>query len=197
MCTSLASELADSFFLTEELENPHLGEFYAHLSRFPGEYNPHAFPMQVYFFEQRERREREAQKSGQFLIVDRFLQEYFEIFVRNMFDSGLISPGEFETLRAKHREAMTSDIHPQVVYLLSSSLEENYRRVQKRARDFEKANLSIAYLASLAEKYSQFAETLRSEFKDIQLVLLDTQGLSPADVHRAVREDLDKRIQKK
>ena len=197
MCTSLASELADSFFLTEELENPHLGEFYDHLSRFPGQYNPHAFPMQAYFFEQRERREREAQRSGQFLIVDRFLQEYFEIFVRNMFDSGLISPGEFEALREKHHEAMTPDIHPQVVYLLTSSLEENYRRVQKRARDFEKANLSLSYLSSLAEKYSQFAETLRSEFKDIQLVLLDTQGLSPSDVHKAVREDLDNRIRKK
>ena len=53
LCKLLAQKYCNGYFVEEETENPHLAQFYEHLQKSPGEYNPFAFKSQIYFLKKR------------------------------------------------------------------------------------------------------------------------------------------------
>lgn len=60
--------------------------------------NPYSHPLQEYFMKERFLRETQENYINGFLIQDRMLLEYFEIFVKNCYESGLMEKEKYEDL---------------------------------------------------------------------------------------------------
>lgn len=120
--------------------------------------------------------------------------EYFEIFVRNLYDSGIMRPDEFESLREMYRKNVKKEIQPNVIFLLRSSIDENFRRIQKRSRKCEKNNLSIDYLKTLAAHYARFEERVKNEWDEVEVIEVETDGVCPEKVFEEVRRHVLKKL---
>ena len=193
---SLSLGLPGSTTVSEELENPYLPLFYKHLKEHPGAYNPYAFPLQVYFFEHRLAKEKVAAEGRETapVISDRCLLEYFEVFVRNLFDCGLVSPSEFAALEEKYAEALCPSVAPKLVVFLDASLEETRSRIEKRNREGETSGISMEYLAQLAKKYSRFKTLVAKQAPQMTLLEVQTDNRTVDEVSKEVLEVIKSKL---
>lgn len=168
--------------MSEELENPHLTDFYDHLYKNPQGHNPFALDLQLYFLNKRFENESNFPFAKNLMILDRCILEYYEIFVRNLFQAGYMSVEDFRTYQ-QHYEQVNSRLEkPQIIIFLKASLETALKRIRLRDRDYEKSNLDVKYLEGLQANYDRFAKLVRDSHTSIHLIEIDTDDCTDEQV---------------
>lgn len=90
--------MPESVLIREELENPYLDKFYEELKICKGKPNKYSKPLQKYFLHKRFESESSLCPSHEYILTDRCLLEYYEIFIKNLRDSGLMTNEDFGDL---------------------------------------------------------------------------------------------------
>lgn len=190
VCDKLASNLANGFFIGEELENPYLEKFYDCMARKPDAPNPYALKLQEYFLDKRYENEAPYDEREGVLITDRFLLEYYEIFVKNLMKSGLMSPEDFHYYCEKYEQLRDRLKKPDVIVFLKSNVETNIARINKRNRDAESGKIDENYLRSLHTIYENFLSLLKQDHGYIRLIEVETDDKSAEEVYKIVENRL-------
>lgn len=187
--TTLAQLLANHYHwevLYEAVEgNPYLADFYGDMARW-------SFNLQIYFLNSRFEQVRKIRESGRSVIQDRTIYEDAYIFAKNLYDTGNMSPRDYETYRSLFDSMLSLVRPPDLMIYLRADLPKLTGQIKKRGRDFEQA-ISPDYLLSLNHLYETFAQTYTSG----DLLTIDVNGLdyanSPADL-QSVIEQIDRQM---
>lgn len=196
LCKRLADTLTSGQFVGEELENPHLSDFYDHLAKFPNCPNPHALNLQLYFLNQRYENESRADFIDNLMVLDRCLLEYYEIFVCNLARAGYLSPTDFDKYLGHYNVLFSKLPKPQIVIFLKANIETALERIRTRDRDYEKTNIDVGYLRGLHENYVKFLQTIQNHHSDIHLIEIETDELNDDQVFMAVLEKYHQYLEK-
>lgn len=128
--------------------NPYLTDFYADMRTW-------AFQSQVYFLTHRLRVYRELADCQESVILDRSLYEDAEIFARGLAMQGYMEARDYETYDALYQTLLRFLPSPDLVIYLRASVPTLLARIQKRARDYERA-ISREYLEMLNSAYENW-----------------------------------------
>ncbi len=188
LCKRLSDALTGGHFVGEELENPHLPDFYDHLAKFPNTPNPHALPLQLYFLNQRYENESRTEFTDNIMVLDRCMLEYFEIFVRNLLQAGYLSHNDFQNYTSHYHVLSSKLPHPHVVIFLKADIETALQRIRTRDRDYEKTNIDVDYLRGLHANYARFLQTIKDHHPDIHLIEVETDERNDDQVFTTVLE---------
>jgi deoxyadenosine/deoxycytidine kinase len=169
-------------YVAEELENPHLTSFYEHLHKNPNGHNPFALDLQLYFLNKRFENEKDFSFAKNLMILDRCVLEYYEIFVRNLFQAGYMSVDDFRTYQQHYKEVSARLAKPNIMIFLKSSLETALERIRLRDREYEKTNLDIGYLAGLQSNYDRFNKLVRDSHTSVHVIEIDTDDRTDEQV---------------
>ncbi len=170
--TTLTQLLAGHFAWMPQFEsvqdNPYLQDFYDDMERW-------AFPLQVYFLNNRFRQLQHIQQKPQSVIQDRSIYEDAHIFARNLFESRIMHTRDYENY-TKLFEMMLEFVPPPALLIyLDTELDRLLHNIKKRGREFEKS-LPASYLENLNRLYNEwianyrYGEVLTISMKDIDFV---------------------------
>lgn len=150
--TTLASKLAQHFNWTLHLEavedNPYLQDFYEDMPRW-------AFHLQIFFLNSRFKQTQQIQTSDKGVIQDRTIYEDAYIFAKNLHDSGMLSPRDYQNYFNLFESMITMVKAPDLLIYLKADLPKLIGQIQKRNRSYEN-NISLAYLKNLNEHYDNW-----------------------------------------
>lgn len=150
--TTLATKLGQHFnwevFLEAVDENPYLKDFYDDMKRW-------SFHLQVYFLNSRLRQVQQIQAGKKGVIQDRTLFEDAHIFAKNLHQSGLMEPRDYDNYRALFDSMSELVRPPDLLIYLRADLPKLIGQIQKRNRDYEN-NIRIDYLKNLNEHYEEW-----------------------------------------
>ena len=94
--TTLAEKLAKKYnwkILLEEVDNnPYLDDFYKSMKNW-------SFHLQIFFLNSRFKQIQNISKTNDTIIQDRSIYEDYEVFTKNLFDSGILLKREFENYK--------------------------------------------------------------------------------------------------
>lgn len=141
----LAKTLGGKPYFEPTVENPYLADFYQDMPRW-------AFHSQMYFLGRRLNDHAAVLAGEGVLIQDRSLYENAEIFARNLFERGFISPRDWAVYQEIYQTAVHLLRPPDLVIYLQASVPSLVDRIKTRGRDFEQA-IDITYLESLNRLY--------------------------------------------
>ncbi len=168
--TSLARKFAQRFNASPVLEEPEANPF---LERFYRDGPRYALPTQLFFLFQRVNQLRDIAQRDLFAqaLVGDFLLEKDPLFARLTLDDDELSLYQklYDSLRP---QAPTPDL---VIYLQAPA-DRLIERVQRRGLRME-ANITSAYLRSLADTYTRFFY----RYEDAPLMIVNTEHLNPID----------------
>lgn len=171
--TTLAQMLANHYgwdVLFEAVEgNPYLADFYGDMERW-------AFNLQIYFLNSRFEQVKTIRDSGRSVIQDRTIYEDAFIFAKNLYETGQMTPRDYETYRGLFENMLSLVRPPDLMIYLRADLPKLVRQIQKRGRSYE-LSISEDYLASLNALYEQFAV----DYKVGELLIIDVNELNYAD----------------
>jgi deoxyadenosine/deoxycytidine kinase len=168
--TTLARKLSEHYkwgVLYEAVEgNPYLADFYEDMARW-------SFNLQVFFLNSRFSQAQKIRSMHyQSVVQDRTIYEDAFIFAKNLADSGLMEPRDYQNYLMLY-ETMTNTIKaPDLIVYLKADLPKLRRQIQKRGREFEQS-ISDKYLLNLNELYENFADT----YIDGTLLTIDVNNL--------------------
>lgn len=128
--------------------NPYLSDFYKDQAAW-------GFHLQVCFLSQKSRGLIQIQQAGRDHIQDRSIYEDVEIFARGLYESGKMSPRDWETYHGLFANMMDQLIRPDLAIYLTGSLDSILRRISQRGRESEQ-NVPISYWAGLHQRYERF-----------------------------------------
>jgi deoxyadenosine/deoxycytidine kinase len=129
-------------------ENPYLSDFYGDMSRW-------AFPLQIYFLNNRFKAHQTVSQKSNSAIQDRTIYEDANIFARNLYDAGTMSERDYKNYLNLY-EVMTSFLQPpDLIIYLKKSLPKLKERIAQRGRDYEK-DIPHEYLESLNRYYDEW-----------------------------------------
>lgn len=149
----LARTLGGKPYLEPSVENPYLADFYQDMERW-------AFHSQMYFLGRRLNDHAAVLAGDGILIQDRSLYENADIFARNLFERGFISPRDWAVYQEIYQTAVRLLRPPDLVIYLQASVPSLVDRIKARGRDFEQA-LDISYLESLNRLYDGWSKEFR------------------------------------
>lgn len=171
--TTLAQMLANHYgwdVLFEAVEgNPYLADFYGDMERW-------AFNLQIYFLNSRFEQVKTIRDSGRSVIQDRTIYEDAFIFAKNLYETGQMTPRDYETYRGLFENMLSLVRPPDLMIYLRADLPKLVRQIQKRGRSYE-LSISEDYLASLNALYEQFAV----DYTIGELLIIDVNELNYAD----------------
>ncbi|MEM1126776.1 MAG: deoxynucleoside kinase [Bacteroidota bacterium] len=152
--SSLTKVLSDYFkwkaFYERVDDNPYLDDFYQDMPRW-------SFNLQVFFLSSRFEHQRHIEEAPHSVVQDRSIYEDAEIFARNLFDMGLMSPRDYENYTELFA-MMTSYLQPpDLLIYLRASVPTLVGHIQMRGRAFE-STIRIEYLERLSEQYEQWID---------------------------------------
>lgn len=182
--TTLATLLADHYgwdVLKEAVEgNPYLADFYENMPRW-------SFNLQIFFLNSRFEQMLVINEGGRSVVQDRTIYEDAHIFARNLHESGLMSPRDYQTYRRVF-ENMLALVHPpDLMIYLRAGLPKLQERIRMRGRAYEQS-ISPEYLANLNRYYEAFV----AEYTASKLLIIDVDGLdyvnNPADLQWVIAE---------
>jgi deoxyadenosine/deoxycytidine kinase len=128
--------------------NPYLADFYRDMSRW-------AFPLQIFFLNNRFKAHQQISLGTESAIQDRSLYEDANIFARNLFEQGYMEERDYRNYLDLY-EVMTSFLSPpDVIIYLRKSLPKLQERIALRGRDYEK-NIPEDYLCDLNRYYDDW-----------------------------------------
>ncbi|MCU0511397.1 MAG: deoxynucleoside kinase [Anaerolineae bacterium] len=137
-------------FYEASAENPYLADFYADMPRW-------SFHSQMFFLGRRLEHHRQLVDHPGSVIQDRTVYEDAEIFARNLYDQGSMSPRDYETYRSLYRAINAFLPPPHLLIYLQSSVATLQSRIHRRGREYER-EIDPAYLARLNHLYTLWIE---------------------------------------
>ena len=167
--TTLVKLLAEHYKWEVHLEsvddNPYLADFYHDMKRW-------AFPLQMYFLNSRFNQIVAFQSHNQSVIQDRTIYEDAYIFAKNLTDSGLLSPRDYQTYYNVFKSLCRMISAPHLLIYLKASVHKLVEQIAKRGRDYEN-NISIKYLRDLNKHYGSWI----ADYKEGDLLVIDVDDL--------------------
>jgi len=145
----LAETLGGSPYFEPVSENPYLADFYKNMGRW-------AFHSQLYFLGRRLKDQAAVAVRDGIVIQDRSLYEDADIFAKNLFLRGHISPRDWSVYQEIYQIASRLLRPPDLVVYLEASVPSLVRRIKARDRDFERS-LDVAYLQDLNGMYGEWS----------------------------------------
>ena len=146
----LAQRLGWQPFYEAVDDNPYLTDFYEDMKTW-------AFHSQVFFLSRRLQHHRRILDHPATAVQDRCVYEDAEIFARNLYLQGNMSPRDYRSYRELY-EAMTLFLPPpDLIVYLRASVPTLQHRIALRGRDYEQ-DIPVAYLKQLNELYEQWAD---------------------------------------
>lgn len=146
----LAERLGYRPYYEPVAENPYLEDFYADMERW-------AFHSQTFFLTHRVRSHRALMDDPQSVVQDRSMYEDAEVFARNLYERGSMSPRDWASYSALYRTLTSLLPPPDLVVYLRASVSTLRARIARRGRDFE-AGIPDQYLHGLNRLYEEWIE---------------------------------------
>jgi deoxyadenosine/deoxycytidine kinase len=131
-------------------ENPYLADFYADMRRW-------SFHSQVFFLSRRLQHHRQLVDHPGSVVQDRSVYEDAEIFARNLYDQGQMSPRDYGAYHDLYEGIRAFLPPPDLLVYLRGSVDTLLARIKLRGRDFER-DISPDYLDRLNILYDQWIE---------------------------------------
>ncbi len=152
--SSLTRMLSEYFgwepFYEQVDDNPYLADFYEDMRRW-------SFNLQVFFLSSRFKHQRTIESSATSVVQDRSIYEDAEIFARNLYEMGLMTPRDYENY-VELFGIMTSYLRPpDLLVYLRADVPTLVRHIQSRGRDYE-SGIRIEYLERLNKHYEDWIE---------------------------------------
>ena len=174
LVTKLAKHYHGRAVLETVTDNPYLNDFYDDMARW-------AFPLQIYFLNQRFRQGLQAVHYQGNIILDRTIYEDADIFALNLRQLGHLSERDYQNYRGLY--VSMRDLLPSpdlVIYLRGSvpTLQQriSHRMTQKEASRQNEDKIPSAYLAQLNQRYDAWVDSFT--LAPVLTVDIDTVDLS-------------------
>ncbi|MFV9505083.1 MAG: deoxynucleoside kinase [Oscillochloridaceae bacterium umkhey_bin13] len=150
--STLVRLLADTLGWTPYYEiaedHPYLDDFYADPARW-------GFHSQIWFLAQRHEQHQAIVAAPSPVCQDRSIYEDYEVFVKGLYDQGMLSPRDFGTYSKLFATLVSGLRPPDLLIYLRASLPTLRERINGRARTYEQ-EIPSAYLESLERRYSRW-----------------------------------------
>ena len=164
--TTLAEKLAKKYnwkILLEEVENnPYLDDFYRSMKSW-------SFHLQIFFLNSRFKQIQNISKTNSTIIQDRSIYEDYEVFTKNLFDSGILLKREFENYKRLYNTILEYVKVPDLlIYIRNKNINNIVNNIKKRNRKFEK-KINTEYLKNLNNYYENWIK----HYSNKNLLIID------------------------
>ncbi len=164
--TTLAEKLAKKYnwkILLEEVDNnPYLDDFYKSMKSW-------SFHLQIFFLNSRFKQIQNISKTNSTIIQDRSIYEDYEVFTKNLFDSGILLKREFENYKRLYNTILEYVKVPDLlIYIRNKNINNIVNNIKKRNRKFEK-KINTEYLINLNNYYENWIK----HYSNKNLLIID------------------------
>ena len=164
--TTLAEKLAKKYnwkILLEEVDNnPYLDDFYKSMKSW-------SFHLQIFFLNSRFKQIQNIEKTNSTIIQDRSIYEDYEVFTKNLFDSGILLKREFENYKRLYNTILEYVKVPDLlIYIRNKNINNIVNNIKKRNRKFEK-KINTEYLKNLNNYYENWIK----HYSNKNLLIID------------------------
>ena len=164
--TTLAEKLAKKYnwkILLEEVDNnPYLDDFYKSMKNW-------SFHLQIFFLNSRFKQIQNISKTNDTIIQDRSIYEDYEVFTKNLFDSGILLKREFENYKRLYDTILEYVKVPDLlIYIRNKNINNIVNNIKKRNRKFEK-KINTEYLKNLNDYYENWIK----HYSNKNLLIID------------------------
>ena len=164
--TTLAEKLAKKYnwkILLEEVDNnPYLDDFYKSMKSW-------SFHLQIFFLNSRFKQIQNISKTHSTIIQDRSIYEDYEVFTKNLFDSGILLKREFENYKRLYNTILEYVKVPDLlIYIRNKNINNIVNNIKKRNRKFEK-KINTEYLKNLNNYYENWIK----HYSNKNLLIID------------------------
>tara|TARA_B000000460_G_scaffold146069_1_gene103164 strand:+ start:279 stop:905 length:627 start_codon:yes stop_codon:yes gene_type:complete len=164
--TTLAEKLAKKYnwkILLEEVDNnPYLDDFYKSMKSW-------SFHLQIFFLNSRFKQIQNISKTNSTIIQDRSIYEDYEVFTKNLFDSGILLKREFENYKRLYNTILEYVKVPDLlIYIRNKNINNIVNNIKKRNRKFEK-KINTEYLKNLNDYYENWIK----HYSNKNLLIID------------------------
>ncbi|MEX0778484.1 MAG: deoxynucleoside kinase [Balneolales bacterium] len=135
--------------------NPYLSDFYDDMVRW-------SFNLQIYFLSSRFKHQKTLLDMQGSFIQDRTIYEDVEIFAKNLYEMGLMSPRDYENYRSLFHEMTAYLTPPDLLIYLKADVPTLVKQIQQRGRDYENS-IRIDYLEKLNVLYESWIQAYPHE----------------------------------
>ncbi len=167
--STLTRLLSQSFgwepFYEAAAENPYLVDFYADMRRW-------SFHSQVFYLGKRLEHHRQLVDHPGSVVQDRTVYEDAEIFARNLYEQGNMSPRDYDAYRRLYRAVSSFLPPPNLIVYLRGSVAKLTEHIARRGNDYERG-ISPAYLEQLNHLY----EAWIGDWTACPVVCIEMDGL--------------------
>lgn len=140
-------------FLEPEAENPYLADFYEDMPSW-------SFHSQVFFLSRRLQLHHQLCSQPESALQDRSVYEDAEIFARNLFLQGQMSPRDYQTYQDLYQVLIQFLPSPDLVVYLRASTQTLLDRISARGREYEQG-IQPAYLEQLNGLYEEWVQNFQ------------------------------------
>ena len=164
--TTLAEKLSKKYnwkILLEEVDNnPYLDDFYKSMKSW-------SFHLQIFFLNSRFKQIQNISKTNSTIIQDRSIYEDYEVFTKNLFDSGILLKREFENYKRLYNTILEYVTVPDLlIYIRNKNINNIVNNIKKRNRKFEK-KINTEYLKNLNKYYENWIK----HYSNKNLLIID------------------------
>ena len=164
--TTLAEKLAKKYnwkILLEEVDNnPYLDDFYKSMKNW-------SFHLQIFFLNSRFKQIQNISKTNSTIIQDRSIYEDYEVFTKNLFDSGILLKREFKNYKRLYNTILEYVKVPDLlIYIRNKNINNIVNNIKKRNRKFEK-KINTEYLKNLNNYYENWIK----HYSNKNLLIID------------------------
>lgn len=164
--TTLAEKLSKKYnwkILLEEVDNnPYLDDFYKSMKSW-------SFHLQIFFLNSRFKQIQNISKTNSTIIQDRSIYEDYEVFTKNLFDSGILLKREFENYKRLYNTILEYVKVPDLlIYIRNKNINNIVNNIKKRNRKFEK-KINTEYLKNLNDYYENWIK----HYSNKNLLIID------------------------
>jgi len=164
--TTLAEKLAKKYnwkILLEEVDNnPYLDDFYKSMKSW-------SFHLQIFFLNSRFKQIQNIAKTNSTIIQDRSIYEDYEVFTKNLFDSGILLKREFKNYKRLYNTIIEYVKVPDLlIYIRNKNINNIVKNIKKRNRKFEK-KINTEYLKNLNNYYENWIKN----YSNKNLLIID------------------------
>jgi deoxyadenosine/deoxycytidine kinase len=167
--STLTGLLAERFgwqpFYEANSENPYLEDFYRDMPRW-------SFQSQAFFLSKRLEHHRQLVDYPGSVVQDRTVYEDAEIFARNLYMQGNMSPRDYDTYHSLYQAVCKFLPPPDLVIYLQASVDRLMTHINRRGRAFEQ-DIKREYIAGLNTLYDEWIKT----WEQSPVITLDMNAL--------------------
>ncbi len=149
-------------------ENPYLSKFYEDMKMW-------AFHSQLFFLIKRFDFLKKVNPNNGITLEDRTIEEDVEIFARNLYEMGYISPTDWKTYTELFKTFCDHLPQPAGYVYLEASVSTLLKHVKRRGRNFE-SGISSTYLERLNVLYRRWIKTVKKPVLTLNCDQMDFVG---------------------